>query len=119
MAARALRDLRTPGLTAAKDTPLVEGFSGATPLELCERFATGLLDRDTLIDELTRWDYTTLTTHDDNETTSGTWADVTHARHHDLIDQTTYNEILTRRHSGTPTSQRRLTERNPREHPTP
>lgn len=34
-----------------------EGFSGADPYEICERYAADLISREQLIDELTRWDY--------------------------------------------------------------
>ncbi|MCG7305078.1 hypothetical protein MHJ63_07360 [Pseudoglutamicibacter albus] len=34
-----------------------EGFSGADPYEICERYAAGLIDRAQLVDELTRWEY--------------------------------------------------------------
>ena len=35
----------------------VEGFSGADPYEICERYAADLISREQLIDELTRWEY--------------------------------------------------------------
>ena len=45
-------------LSRAKETPPVaEGFSGAGPLEIAKRYAAGLLSRDEVIDELSRWEY--------------------------------------------------------------
>ncbi|WP_297742948.1 hypothetical protein [uncultured Tessaracoccus sp.] len=35
----------------------VEGFSGADPYEICERYAADLISREQLIDELSRWEY--------------------------------------------------------------
>ncbi|TLP94499.1 hypothetical protein FEF26_11930 [Nesterenkonia salmonea] len=34
-----------------------EGFSGASPYEICARYDAGFIDRDQLVDELTRWSY--------------------------------------------------------------
>ena len=35
----------------------LEGFSGATPYEICQRYAAGYLEREQLIDELVRFPY--------------------------------------------------------------
>lgn len=37
--------------------PLSDGFSGATPYEVCERYAVGEIDRDMPIDEFTNYLY--------------------------------------------------------------
>lgn len=34
-----------------------EGFSGATPYGLCQRYAAGVIDRAQLVDELIRFPY--------------------------------------------------------------
>ena len=33
------------------------GFSGASPYEIAQRYAAGLISRERVIDELARWDY--------------------------------------------------------------
>jgi hypothetical protein len=40
------------------DWPVPGGFCGATPLEICKRFAAGMITRDELIDQLCRYPYT-------------------------------------------------------------
>lgn len=35
----------------------LDGFSGATPAEICQRYAAGFIDRAHLVDELTRFPY--------------------------------------------------------------
>jgi hypothetical protein len=35
----------------------LEGFSGATPKEICERYAAGEISREQLVDELVRFPY--------------------------------------------------------------
>lgn len=42
---------------ARRETPVADGFSGASPFEICQRYAAGLIDRGRLVDELIRWDY--------------------------------------------------------------
>lgn len=37
--------------------PIPEGFSGASPYEVAERYAAGDIDRETLIRELSSWPY--------------------------------------------------------------
>ncbi|MCA4135303.1 helix-turn-helix domain-containing protein [Arthrobacter sp. M4] len=37
--------------------PIPEGFSGASPYEIAERYAAGDIDRDTMIRELSVWAY--------------------------------------------------------------
>ena len=40
---------------AADVTPVREGFAGASPYELCQRFATGELTRAELVGQLVQW----------------------------------------------------------------
>src|SRR5699024_11883009 len=35
-----------------------QGFSGADPYEICERYAADLISRERVRDELSRWEYT-------------------------------------------------------------
>ncbi|MFB9163792.1 hypothetical protein [Arthrobacter psychrochitiniphilus] len=59
--ARAL-GISQPSLSSALKTAgtviaVRQGFSGADPYEVCQRYAVGQLTREQLIDELMRWDY--------------------------------------------------------------
>ncbi|OUE31502.1 hypothetical protein BFL35_04715 [Clavibacter michiganensis] len=78
----------------------VEGFSGATPLEICERYAVGLLDREQLVDELTRFPYVPLEKADGWDdlvvNPRGTWMDLSIARGEKLIDTDVYREVFDR-----------------------
>lgn len=86
--------------TAANDPAPLAGFSGATPLEICSRYAAGFITRDRLIDELARYPYAPANTTDGYDSLivnpPGTWAEVSQAHHRDLIDDDTYEEILNR-----------------------
>lgn len=42
---------------AEHNTMPVEGFSGANPFEICERYVAGYLTREQLIKELSCWNY--------------------------------------------------------------
>lgn len=80
----------------------VEGFSGADPYEICERYAAGLISRDQLVDELTRWEYTprarTESLVDDLIINKpGSVADLERALRRGVIDAEVYDEIGDRR----------------------
>ncbi|WP_051196460.1 hypothetical protein [Jonesia quinghaiensis] len=83
-------------------TKPVEGFSGADPYEICERYAAGLISRDQLVDELTRWEYTpnarTESLVDDLIINKpGSVADLERALRRGLIEAELYEEIGDRR----------------------
>ena len=82
--------------------PLADGFSGATPYEICERYAVGEIDRDRLIDELTRFPYVPGGTTDGYDSLivdpPGTWSEVSDAECGGLIDEQVYEEVFTARH---------------------
>ncbi len=89
--------------TAAKVPLPAEGFSGASPYEICQRYAAGFIDRAQLVDELVRWPYAprgkTADELDDLVINpSGSWADVEEAAHAGLIDEEIYEEVFGRRH---------------------
>lgn len=45
-------------LRRARDlSDVVEGFAGAGPMEICQRYAVGELSYDEVVDQLARWDY--------------------------------------------------------------
>lgn len=78
-----------------------EGFSGADPFEICERYAADLITRDQLVDELTRWDYTprqtTANELDDLVVhTPGSTADLERALRRGLIDDDLFDEVADR-----------------------
>ena len=92
-------DLRR--LDGARDVVMpVEGFSGATPLEICERYAVGLLDREQLVDELTRFPYVPMDKPDGWDdlivNPPGTWNDLSLALGEKLIDIEVYGEVFDR-----------------------
>jgi hypothetical protein len=75
-----------------------EGFSGADPYEICQRYAAGLMDRAQLVDELTRWEYTprarTESAFDDLIVDEpGSTADLEDALRHGLIDDDLFDEV--------------------------
>ena len=90
--------------SAAKVPDPLEGFSGASAYEIAQRYAAGEIDRDQLVDELTRWEYVP-TPHTDGPyddlliIPDGTFEEVAQARRDGLIDGETYDEILHASHA--------------------
>lgn len=89
-------------LKTARDTPRVpEGFSGASPYEIAERFATGELTPAEVIDELARWPYRPGTPSDGVDWLTlepGEWNDqVVPAWDEGLITDEIYAEVQRRR----------------------
>ena len=93
--------------TAAKVTMPLDGFSGATPYEICQRYAGGLIDRAQLVDELTRFPYVEGGRTDGYDSLivdpAGTWSEVSDARRRGLIENDVYEEVFNRRHNSTAT----------------
>ncbi|MEV8249442.1 hypothetical protein AB0O87_00785 [Microbacterium sp. NPDC076768] len=89
--------------TAAKVTMPLEGFSGATPYEICQRYAGGIIDRAQLVDELTRFPYVEGGRTDGYDSLivdpAGTWSEVSDARRRELIENDVYEEVFNRRHN--------------------
>ncbi|MBD5382927.1 hypothetical protein ACR8AL_01905 [Clavibacter sepedonicus] len=90
-------------IAAACEVPTaVDGFSGVTPYEICERYSVGMLDRERLVDELVRFPYVPRDQVDGYDdlvvNPPGTWADVERASGNDLIDIDIYSEVFDRRH---------------------
>jgi hypothetical protein len=88
-------------IAAAREVPvLVEGFSGATPYEICERYSVGMLDRDRLVDELVRFPYVPRDQVDGYDdlvvNPPGTFKDVSTANMNGLIDIDTYGDVVDR-----------------------
>ncbi|RRD47674.1 hypothetical protein [Arachnia propionica] len=96
-------DVRELLQEAEKLPPVPEGFSGSGPYEICQRYAVGLLTREQLVDELTRWDYPPRSWPRDYfddymVDPPGSWLEVEEAESDGLIDISTYGEVLNRRH---------------------
>ena len=78
---------------------VLAGFSGATPFEIAQRYAAGLIDRAQLIDELGRFPYVpvSLAARDGmNATVPGTAREILDALDAGLIDEDTYDAIQDR-----------------------
>jgi DNA-binding Lrp family transcriptional regulator len=75
-----------------------EGFSGATPYEIAERYAAGLIDRARLVTELAAWGYAPSPVTDGVDwlvvEVPGTFGDVVRALSDGLIDEAIYEEVL-------------------------
>jgi hypothetical protein len=88
--------------TAASVPMPLEGFSGATPYEICQRYAAGLIDRARLVDELTRFPYAQGGHTDDYDSLivdpAGTWSEVSDSARQGLIEDDVYEEVFNRRH---------------------
>lgn len=88
--------------TAAKVSMPLSGFAGASPGEICQRFAAGLIDRERLVDELTRFPYSKGDRTDGYDTLMmdppGAWTEVSDAVRRGLIPDDVYEEVFNRRH---------------------
>ncbi|GGM01324.1 hypothetical protein [Glutamicibacter protophormiae] len=79
---------------------VLDGHSSATPYEVCQRYAAGLLEREAMIMELAAWPYPPTPMADEygdyQDTDSGTFDDVVVAKRLGLIDGEAYAEIVAR-----------------------
>lgn len=86
-------------LKVARKVPeIAQGFSGAGPYEICQRYAVGQIDRERLVDELTRWEYTPIPQPEwlDDIVPSpgpGSWREVEKAVEDSLIDDEIYGAV--------------------------
>jgi hypothetical protein len=75
-----------------------EGFSGAGPYEIAERYAAGLIGRERLVDELSRWPYSATAATDGVDwlvdEPPGAFGEVTRAALDGLIDDDVYALVL-------------------------
>lgn len=90
-------------LKAAERVPAAkDGFSGATPMEICERYAAGLIEREQLIDELVRYPYSEPDRSDGYDSLTvdapGAWSEVAVAMQRGLIDDDVYETVFNRQH---------------------
>lgn len=86
--------------SAASVVDALEGHDAASPYEVCQRYAAGLIGREKLIQELAEWPYPPMPSADEygdySEPIEGTFSDVSHAKHMGLIDSGIYAEIVAR-----------------------
>lgn len=88
----------------------LEGFSGATPYEIAQRYAAGDIDRATAMAELVRWPYTPgLSSCSESwanleHTPEGTLGEVGRAYDDGLLDAGVHDEILRRAAARKPAS---------------
>lgn len=78
---------------------VLPGFSGATPFEIAQRYAAGLIDREQLVDELGRFPYVPFSAparDGMNATVPGTAREILEALDAGLIDEDTYDAIQDR-----------------------
>ena len=85
---------------AAKVPDAVQGFGAASPHELCQRFAAGLIGREEVICELVAWPYRSAPKFNEfgelESDISGTFIDVDNAVSFGLIDESIYEDVLKR-----------------------
>lgn len=85
---------------AATVPDVLDGFDGATPYEVCQRYAAGLIRREAMIEELAEWPYAKTPIADEygdyQGNVTGTFDDVVIAKRMGLIDREDYAEIVAR-----------------------
>jgi hypothetical protein len=91
--------LNVPEAEVAEDVPMpLEGFSGATPKEICERYAAGEISREQLVEELGRFPYAPRSETDGYDwlplDPPGSFAEVEQASFRGLIGTDEYDAIL-------------------------
>jgi len=88
--------------TAEKVQAPLDGFSGATPAEICQRYAAGLIERDQLVWELVRFPYAKGGKTDGYDwlavEPAGAWSEVSDAVRRGLIGEDVYEEVFQARH---------------------
>ena len=82
---------------AHKLAPVPQGFSGASPFELCQRYAIGELTETQLIEQLSRWEYAKLpaTGVPTIASVPGSVQDLDRARRRRLISSRLYATLTT------------------------
>lgn len=87
---------------AERDPEPPAGFSGATPMEICQRFDAGEFGRDELVDQLVRFPYAEGGRTDGYDSLivdpPGTWSEVSRAVEVGLIDEDVHEDVFNRRH---------------------
>lgn len=85
---------------AAQVPPPRPDFCGASPFEICQRYAAGQISRDDLLDQLSRWEYAQGDVTDGYDSIlvdpPGTFAEVGEALDRGLISDEDYDTVLER-----------------------
>lgn len=86
-------------LQRAESVPDTVGeFKAASPHEVCQRYAAGLIDREEVIRELVAWPYRSAPEINEfgelESSTAGTFTDVENAVSFGLIDDAIYEEVF-------------------------
>ncbi|MDR1014179.1 MAG: MarR family transcriptional regulator [Coriobacteriales bacterium] len=75
-----------------------DGFAGATPFEICQRYSVGELQRKQLLDQLVKWEYAEPTQTDGYDAlisdAPGSFRDVERAAIMGLIENDIYETVL-------------------------
>jgi transcriptional regulator with XRE-family HTH domain len=86
--------------SAAHLPDVLENFDSASPYEVCQRYAAGLINRDEVIRQLAAWPYPPTPRPDEfgdfTETFEGTFDDVLRAKRYELISDADYAELFDR-----------------------
>lgn len=87
---------------AARDPEPLEGFKGATPLEICQRYEAGEFGREELVDQLVRFPYVNDAATDGYDWMAvdppGSWSEISVAIERGLIDESVYEDVFNRLH---------------------
>lgn len=87
---------------AAKDSDPLEGFKGATPLEICQRYEAGEFEREELVDQLVLFPYVEGGATDGYDWMAvdppGSWSELSIAIERGLIDESVYEDVFNRLH---------------------
>lgn len=86
-------------LQRAESVPdAVADFKAASPHEVCQRYAAGLIGREEVIRELVAWPYRSAPVFNEfgelESEIAGTFTDVDNAVSYGLIDESIYEEVL-------------------------
>ncbi|MFJ2620311.1 hypothetical protein [Glutamicibacter sp. NPDC087344] len=83
---------------AAKVPETVANFKAASPHEVCQRYAAGLIDRDEVVRGLVAWPYSDTPKFNEfgevQGDATGTFTDVENAVMFGLIDDSIYEEVF-------------------------
>ncbi|WP_342763048.1 ArsR family transcriptional regulator [Dermabacter hominis] len=76
-----------------------DGFAGASPLEICERYAAGQISSEDLKSQLVTWDFPPMPQpsdifDDDPLPPPGTWAEVEQALSYGYLSEELYEAVL-------------------------
>lgn len=102
--------------SAAKIADPPKGFSGASVYEIAQRFTAGEIDREALVDQLSRWPVAPAARRTERhpvDNQAEVLADLGKALRHGLLDESAYQAVLQQRsRRGRPSPRRPTAERS-------